>query len=118
MLLVEDLRHARGVVTVDAVWLCPAGQFCARHLTGAQTEYRYVCEGTPYKFIAFAGVAKLDGGSYGEGDRGRDDDDNYWAAGLGVRYAIQRRTGVDLRLDLVTTSEDEESIYLTLNQAF
>ena len=27
-------------------------------------------------------------------------------------------TGVDLRLDLVTTSENEESVYLTLNQAF
>ncbi len=36
----------------------------------------------------------------------------------GMRYAIQRRTGVDLRLDLVTTSENDESVYITLNQAF
>ena len=75
-------------------------------------------EGTPFKYIAFAGVARLNGGSYGEGGRSRDDDGTYWAGGLGVRYAIQRRTGVDMRLDLVTTSEDEESVYLTLNQAF
>jgi hypothetical protein len=96
----------------------PAGQFRARYLNGAQTEYRYVLENTAYKFIAFAGIAKLDGGSNGNAGKERDDDGNYWAAGLGLRYAIQRRTGVDLRLDLVTTSEDEESIYLTLNQAF
>jgi hypothetical protein len=96
----------------------PAGQFRARFMNGAQTEYRYVMEGTPYKFIAFAGVARLDGGSYGSGGEERDDDDTYWAGGVGMRYAIQRRTGVDLRLDLVTTSENEESVYITLNQAF
>ncbi|MEH6584893.1 MAG: hypothetical protein V7754_23475, partial [Halioglobus sp.] len=67
---------------------------------------------------AFAGTAELDGGSYGQGERTRDDDGWYYAGGVGVRYAIQRRTGVDLRLDLVTTSENEESIYITLNQAF
>jgi len=32
--------------------------------------------------------------------------------------AIQSKTGVDLRLDVVTTSEDEQSVYLALNQAF
>ncbi len=96
----------------------PAGQFRARYLTGGQTEYRYVLEGTPFKITAFAGLAQLDGGSYGEGGRNRDDDGTYWAGGFGLRYAIQRKTGVDLRLDLVTTSENEESVYLTLNQAF
>ena len=96
----------------------PAGQFRARFMNGAQTEYRYVLEGTKYKFVAFAGVASLHGGSYGSGGQQRDDDGSYWAGGLGLRYAIQRRTGVDLRLDLVTTSENEESVYLTLNQAF
>ena len=39
----------------------PAGQFRARFMNGAQTEYRYVLEGTAYKFIAFAGVARLHG---------------------------------------------------------
>lgn len=96
----------------------PAGQFRARYMTGGQTEYRYVLEGTPFKLTTFAGIARLDGGSYGEGDRKREDDGTYWAGGIGLRYAIQRKTGVDLRLDLVTTSENEESVYLTLNQAF
>ena len=96
----------------------PAGQFRARSLTGFQTEYRYQIAGKPYRLIAFAGVARLSGGSYGQGDRERDDDDSYWAAGVGGRYAIQSKTGVDLRLDIVTTSEDEQSVYLALNQAF
>ncbi|MEH6570930.1 MAG: hypothetical protein V7709_17750 [Halioglobus sp.] len=96
----------------------PAGQFRARFMNGAQTEYRYVLEGTPFKFIGFVGVAQLHGGSYGTDGETRDDDGTYWAGGLGARYAIQRRTGVDLRLDVVTTSERKESVYLTLNQAF
>lgn len=96
----------------------PAGQFRARFMSGGQTEYRYVLEGTPYKFTAFAGIASLHGGSYGSAEGGRDDDDIYWAGGIGLRYAIQRRTGVDLRLDLVTTSAKEQALYLTLNQAF
>jgi len=96
----------------------PAGQFRARYMTGGQTEYRYVLDGTPFKFTAFGGVAWLSGGSYGNAGQERDDDGTYWAGGVGLRYAIQRRTGVDLRLDLVTTSENEESVYLTLNQAF
>ena len=96
----------------------PAGQFRARFMSGGQTEYRYVLEGTPYKLTAFAGLASLQGGSFGSGAGERDDDGIYWAGGIGLRYAIQRRTGVDLRLDLVTTSEREQSVYLTLNQAF
>jgi hypothetical protein len=97
----------------------PAGQFRARFMTGGQTEYRYVLEGTPLKVTAFAGLASLQGGSYGNGAaRRRDDDGIYWAGGIGLRYAIQRQTGVDVRLDLVTTNEGEQSLYLTLNQAF
>jgi hypothetical protein len=96
----------------------PAGQFRARFMNGGQTEYRYILKDTPFKFTAFAGIAWLEGGSYGNAGQERDDDGFYWAGGVGLRYAIQRRTGVDLRLDLVTTSENEESIYLTLNQAF
>jgi len=96
----------------------PAGQFRARSLTGFQTEYRYQVVNTRYRLIAFGGVAWLDGGSFGTDGRQRDDDGTYWAAGVGARYAIQSKTGVDLRLDLVTTSEDEQSVYLALNQAF
>jgi hypothetical protein len=96
----------------------PAGQFRARFMNGGQTEYRYILKDTPFKLTAFAGIAWLEGGSYGNAGQERDDDGFYWAGGIGLRYAIQRRTGVDLRLDLVTTSENEQSIYLTLNQAF
>ena len=66
----------------------------------------------------FVGAAQLAGGSFGQCDRERDDDSTYWAAGVGGCYAIQSKTGVDLRLDLVTTSENEQSVYLALNQAF
>jgi len=96
----------------------PAGQFRARSLSGFQTEYRYQIVNKPYRLIAFGGIAQLSGGSFGQGGRERDDDGTYWAVGVGARYAIQSKTGVDLRLDFVTTSESEESIYLALNQAF
>ncbi|WP_440876224.1 BamA/TamA family outer membrane protein [Thalassotalea sp. PLHSN55] len=96
----------------------PGGQFKARYMSGAQAEYRYVVEGTKFKLTTFAGVANLSGGSYGTDGNSRDDDGWYSAAGVGIRYAIQEKTGIDLRLDLVRTSEDENSLYLKLNQAF
>ena len=96
----------------------PAGQFKARYLSGAQTEYRYTISDSRFRLTAFYGVANLSGGSYGVGDNSREDDGWYSAGGLGVRYALQAKTGVDLRLDLVRTSENENSLYLMLNQAF
>ena len=96
----------------------PAGQFRARSLSGFQTEYRYQIVNKPFRLIAFGGVAQLAGGSFGQDGRERDDDGTYWAAGVGGRYAIQSKTGVDLRLDIVTTSDGEQSVYLALNQAF
>ncbi len=96
----------------------PGGQFKARYMSGVQAEYRYDVTGTRFKLTTFAGVANLAGGSYGFEGNSRDDDGWYSAAGVGVRYAIQEKTGIDLRLDLVRTSEDENSLYLKLNQAF
>ena len=96
----------------------PAGQFKARYLSGAQTEYRYQIDNQPFRLIAFGGIAELQGGSFGEGDRARDDDGTYWAIGVGARYAIQSKTGVDLRLDVARTNEEENSLYLALNQSF
>lgn len=96
----------------------PGGQYKARFLNGAQTEYRYKLLSTGFKLTAFMGVAQLQGGSFGAGSQQRDDDGIYYAGGIGARYAIQSRTGVDLRLDVVTTSDQEESVYLALNQAF
>lgn len=99
----------------------PAGQFKARYLSGVQTEYRYQIPDTRFRLAAFAGIAYLSGGSYGvDGAEGssRSDDGWYTAGGVGARYAIQPKTGVDLRLDLVTTSENEQSIYVMLSQSF
>lgn len=96
----------------------PAGQFKARYLSGAQTEYRYTIKDSRFRITGFFGIANLAGGSYGLDGRSRDDDGWYSAEGLGVRYALQHKTGVDLRLDLVRTSEDEYALYLMLNQAF
>ena len=87
-------------------------------MSGFQTEYRYQIVNKPFRLIAFGGVAQLAGGSFRQEGRVRDDDGTYWAAGVGGRYAIQSNTGVDLRLDIVTTSENEQSVYLALNQAF
>lgn len=96
----------------------PAGQFKARHLTGGQSEYRYAIKNSKFRLTAFFGIANLTGGSEGVDNRSRDDNGWYTAGGVGVRYAIQAKTGVDVRLDLVTTNENEQSVYLMLNQAF
>ncbi len=96
----------------------PAGQYKALYMTGAQTEYRYQVGESRFRLISFIGVANLAGGSYGSEGRSRDDNGWYSAGGVGARYAIQARTGVDLRLDLVYTSKNDKAIYLKLNQAF
>jgi hypothetical protein len=96
----------------------PAGQFRARNLTGGQSEYRYQIQNSKFRLTAFFGAAYLAGGSQGVDGNSREDDGWYSAGGVGMRYAIQQRTGVDVRLDLVTTSENEQSIYVMLNQAF
>lgn len=96
----------------------PAGQFKAKYLSGAQTEYRYTIKNSNFRITSFAGVANLNGGSYGLDNQSRQDDGWYYAYGIGARYRLQRRTGVDLRLDLVRTSAQENAIYLMLNQAF
>ena len=97
----------------------PMGKYKARYLTAFQSEYRYQFVGTKYRAVAFAGIASLSGGSQGSGSGNRDEDNGlYYSGGFGLRYAIQQKTGVDLRLDIVTTSDNEQSVYIGLNQAF
>lgn len=96
----------------------PAGQFKARYMSGAQTEYRYTIGDSKFRITGFWGLANLAGGSFGVDGNSREDDGWYSAGGLGLRYAIQAKTGVDLRLDLVRTSTGENALYLMLNQAF
>jgi hypothetical protein len=95
-----------------------AGQYKALYMTGGQTEYRYQISKTRFRVIAFVGIANLAGGSFGEDGRSREDDGWYAAGGVGARYTIQPKTGVDLRLDLVYTSKNDKAIYLKLNQSF
>ncbi len=96
----------------------PAGQFKAKYMTGAQSEYRYTLGESRFRITGFYGLANLSGGSYGIDGRSRDDDGWYSAGGLGLRYKLQQITGVDLRLDFVRTSIGENAVYLMLNQAF
>ena len=96
----------------------PAGQFKARYLTGGQSEYRYTIGDSRFRLIGFFGIANLSGGSLGVDGRSRTDDGWYWAGGLGARYTLQPKTGIDLRLDIVTTNENVQSLYLKLNQSF
>jgi hypothetical protein len=96
----------------------PAGKYKARYMSGAQTEYRYTIGESRFRITGFYGIANLTGGSYGVDGNSRDDDGWYTATGIGGRYALQPKTGVDLRLDMVRTGEGDYAFYLTLNQAF
>ena len=70
------------------------------------TMYRYQVPDTKYRAVAFAGGAQLEGGSFGDG------------AGVGLRYAIQQKAGVDLHLDIVQNNDGETSVYVGVNQTF
>jgi hypothetical protein len=96
------------------------GQFKARYLTAAQTEYRYQIEETSFRLVTFLGAAILAGGSEGTGGAGNRDKDNgdYYSGGFGARYAIQKEAGVDYRIDVAYTSTDDYGIYAIVNQAF
>jgi len=98
----------------------PIGKYKARFLTAFQTEYRYQITNTKYRVVAFAGVADLQGGSIGDGEGNNRDEDNgiYYSGGAGLRYAIQKKAGVDLHLDVATSNDGEISVYVGVNQAF
>lgn len=92
----------------------PIGKYKARYMTAAQTEYRYQIPDTKFRAVAFVGMAELQGGSLG----GREDDGFYYSGGVGLRYAIQQKAGVDLHLDLTENNDGEFSVYVGVNQAF
>ena len=96
----------------------PAGQYKAKYLSGAQTEYRYTIGQSRFRVTGFFGISNLSGSSFGVEGRSRDDDGWYSAGGVGLRYKLQQITGVDLRLDFIRTSVGEYALYLMLNQAF
>jgi len=98
----------------------PIGKYKARYMTAFQTEYRYQIPDTKYRAVVFAGGAELAGGSIGDGQGNDREEDNgfYYSGGVGLRYAIQQKAGVDLHLDLATSNDGEFSVYVGVNQAF
>jgi len=95
------------------------GQYKARFMTAAQTEYRYQIPDTKFRAVAFIGGAQLSGGSKGNAGGNRDSNNGfYYSGGVGLRYAIQQKAGVDMHLDITTNNDGEQSIYVGVNQAF
>ncbi len=96
------------------------GQYKARNMIAIQSEYRYQITNTAFRLAAFAGYANLSGGSKGTGPTANRDRDNgnYVSGGVGVRYTIQEKQGVDYRVDFATTSTHDHAIYANINQAF
>lgn len=95
------------------------GQYKARTMAALQTEYRYQIRGTRFRMAGFIGLANLSGGSTGTAEGNRDSDNGTYASGgIGIRYMLQPKAGVDFRIDLATTSKDEQSVYARINQAF
>lgn len=97
----------------------PMGQYKARTMTAFQGEYRYQIEKTRFRLAGFGGYAHLSHGSKGTQSGNRDSDNgDYYSGGVGVRYTLQKKQGLDYRIDLVTTNKGEQSIYASINQPF
>ncbi|MBL0708747.1 MAG: hypothetical protein JJW00_06865 [Sulfurimonas sp.] len=97
----------------------PMGQYKARQLTALQTEYRYEITNTNFRLTTFAGAANLSKGSMGTGDGNRNSNNgNYYSGGIGTHYMLQKKAGIDYRVNLVYNSDEEISVYATINQAF
>jgi hypothetical protein len=97
----------------------PIGKYKTRYLSAAQAEYRYTIKDSRFRVVPFGGFANLSGGSQGTQTGNRDKDNgNYYSAGLGVHYILEKKHQLDYRVDLVYSSDDEVSLYASLNQAF
>ena len=96
------------------------GQYKARNMIAVQSEYRYDITSTDFRLAAFAGYANLNGGSKGTGPENNRDTDNghYYSGGVGVRYTILEKQGIDYRVDFATTNTHDYAIYANVNQAF
>jgi hypothetical protein len=97
----------------------PIGKYKTRYLTSAQAEYRYTIKESRFRIVPFGGYANLSGGSQGTQTGNRDKDNgNYYSGGVGVHYILEKKHQLDYRVDLVYSSDDEVSLYASLNQAF
>ena len=98
----------------------PIGLHKTRHMLGTQGEYRYKITDTSFRLTAFGGYANLSGGSKGDGAGNNRDKDNgnYYSGGLGAHYILDKKQGLDYRVNVAYTNEKEASIYASMNQAF
>ena len=98
----------------------PIGLYKTRHMVGTQGEYRYHITNTSFRLTTFGGFANLSGGSKGDGQGNNRDKDNgnYYSGGVGVHYILDKTKGLDYRVNVAYTNENETSIYASINQAF
>ena len=96
------------------------GQYKARNMLALQSEYRYDISNTDFRLAAFGGYANLNGGSKGSSPENNRDADNghYFSGGIGLRYTIQEKQGIDYRIDFAVTNTDDYAVYANINQAF
>jgi hypothetical protein len=88
-------------------------------MSAAQFEYRYSIKDTRFRVAPFGGYANLSGGSKGTDTGNRDKNNgNYYSGGVGVHYILDKKHQLDYRVDLAYSSDDETSIYASINQAF
>ncbi len=98
----------------------PIGQYKTRFMLATQGEYRYKLKQYPVRLATFAGYANMSGGSEGDGAGNNRDGDNgnYYSGGIGVHYILDKKQQLDYRLNIAYTSDQETSVYVSLNQAF
>jgi hypothetical protein len=88
-------------------------------MSAAQAEYRYQITDTRFRLAIFGGYTNLSNGSKGNEFGNRDSDNgDYISGGVGLRYTLDKKSGLDYRIDLATTNKDEQSIYASIKQAF
>lgn len=97
----------------------PIGLYKTRNMLAAQGEYRYRIDGSRFRLTTFGGYASMKGGSKGTANGNRDKDNgDYYSGGLGVHFILEEKQQLDYRVNVAYTSDDEASLYASINQAF
>ena len=97
----------------------PIGKYKTRYMNALQLEYRYSNKETRFRIAPFVGYANLSGGSNGTETGNRDKNNgDYYSGGCGLHYILDKKHQLDYRIDIAYSSDDETSVYASLNQAF
>jgi hypothetical protein len=97
----------------------PIGKYKTRYMNAIQSEYRYTIKNTSFRIAPFVGYANLSGGSKGTQNGNRDDNNgDYYSGGIGVHYILAKKYQLDYRVDVAYSSDEETSVYASINQAF